>query len=122
MASSAREVDLQRALADVAVESWRFLLAFDRALLGVDADQRRRAASKAHYFQTRLTEALDSAALKLVVLDGSAFGPELPAQAINAADFGPNDKLEIAQTLEPVVMGPEGVVRAGSVMVRRIEG
>lgn len=118
---STREGTLQRALAEVAVESWRFLHAFERALLGVDADQRRRAVSKAHYFQTRLTQALDLASLKLVVLDGSAFGPQLPAHALNVGDFGPDDLLEIAQTLEPVVMGPDGVIRSGSVLVRRVE-
>src|SRR5438552_1865287 len=103
----------------MAIESWRFLRVMERVINSLDADQQRRALSQFHYFQRRVGDALQVADLKLVLLDGSQFGPGLAATAVNAGDFSPQDELVVDQTIEPVVMGPDGVVRTGTVTLRR---
>ena len=120
MSAPSREQVLATTLVDVAIESWRFLRVMERVVHSLDADQQRRASSRFHYFQKRVVDALEGADLKLVLLDGSQFGPGLAATAVNAGDFGPHDKLVVDQTLEPVVMGPDGVVRPGTVTLRRV--
>ena len=109
----------QAALVDLALESWRFLQATERMTHSLDADQRRRALSKLAYFQKRIIETLESSELKLIVLDGSPFGPGLAASALNAGEFLPGDEVIVDQTIEPIVMGADGVVRPGTVTLRR---
>jgi hypothetical protein len=121
VSSRVREDVLVGTLVDVAVESWRFLRAMERVVASLDADQQRRAGSRFHYFQQRLADALGAVDLRLVQLDGAPFGPGLAATAVNAADFGPQADLVVDQTLEPVVLGPEGVVRLGTVTLRRAD-
>lgn len=120
MSDSPREQALIATLADMATESWRFLRVVEKLMSSLDADQHRRVISRVHYFQKRMAQALESAELKLVLLDGSQFSAGLAVTAVNAADFGPDDDLIVDQTLEPVIMGPNGVVRTGTVTLRSI--
>lgn len=120
MTAPSREDVLATTLVDMAIESWRFLRVMDRVVHSLDADQQRRVLSRFHYFQKRIGDALEGVDLKLVLLDGSPFGPGLAATAVNAGDFGPHDELIVDQTLEPVVMGPQGVVRTGTVTLRKV--
>jgi hypothetical protein len=120
MSASPREHLLSASLIDIAVESWRFLRTMERVALLLDADQQKRVVSRFHYFQKRIIDTLESAGLKLVALDGSQFGPGLAATAVNAGDFEPGDHLEVDQTLEPVVMGTDGVIRTGTVTLRKV--
>ena len=119
MSGPSREQVVVTSLVDLAIESWRFLRVMERVVDSLDADQKRRTASRFHYFQKRVSDALDSADLKLVKLDGSQFGPGLAVTAVNAGDFEPHTELIVDQTIEPIVMGPEGVVRTGTVLLRR---
>lgn len=43
----------------------------------------------------------------------------MAVSALNVADFGPDDLLVVDQMVEPVVMGPEGLVRGGTVMLAK---
>lgn len=40
--------------------------------------------------------------------------------ALNISDFGPDDALVVEQMVEPVVMGPEGLVRGGTAMLAKV--
>ena len=120
MPPAPRENLLTTSLIEIAVESWRFLRVIERVALSLDADQQKRVVSRFHYFQKRVTDTLEGAGLKLVILDGSQFGPGLAATAVNAGDFEPGDLLEVDQTLEPVVMGADGVIRTGTVTLRKV--
>jgi len=37
-------------------------------------------------------------------------------------DFGPDDVLVVEQMLEPIIMGPEGLRKQGTVMLRKVQG
>ena len=52
-------------------------------------------------------------------LEGQSYDPGMAVSALNIADFGPDDVLIIDQTVEPIVMGPDGLVRGGTVMLAK---
>ena len=110
------------ALVDLAVESWRLVRLFNRVLRKLDAGEGSRYVSKVEWFLRRLEESLEKADLRLVDLTGREYEPGFPASALNAEDFEDGDRLVVDVMLEPIVMGPEGVVRRpGTVMLRKVE-
>ena len=113
--------DLRQALMDIAVESWRFARLFSITLNKLDAGEATRYANQLRYYSKRLEEALDDVGLKLVNLEGQPYDPGMAATALNVADFGPDDQLIVEQMVEPIVMGVEGVLKAGTVMLRKVD-
>ena len=45
----------------------------------------------------------------------------MAASAINIGDFGPDDVLLVEQMVEPIIMGPDGLRRQGTVMLRKVQ-
>ncbi len=43
------------------------------------------------------------------------------ASALNVGDFGPEDVLVVDQMVEPIIMGPNGLRKQGTVMLRKVE-
>jgi hypothetical protein len=68
----------------------------------------------------KLDESLDATGLKIVNVEGQPFDPGIAASAINIGDFGPDDSLVVDQMVEPIIMGPGGLKKSGTVMLRRI--
>lgn len=109
----------ERSLIDIAVESWRFSRLFARVVNKLDAGEAGRYANQLRYFQKKVEENLDAAGLKLVNVEGQPFDPGMAASAVNSGDFGPDDVLLIDQMLEPIIMGPDGLKKQGTVMLRK---
>ena len=53
-------------------------------------------------------------------LEGQPYDTGMAASPINIADFAPDDHLVVDQMVEPVIMGGNGIVRTGTVMLKRI--
>lgn len=111
---------LERALIDIAVESWRFSRLFARVVNKLDAGEAGRYANQLRYFQKKVEENLDAIGLKLVNVEGQPFDSGMAASAVNSGDFGPDDVLLIDQMLEPIIMGPDGLKKQGTVMLRKV--
>ena len=111
----------RKALIDISVEGWRFARVFGRLVDKLDAGETTRHANQARYFHKRIDDGLSAFGLRLVSLEGQPYDPGMAVSALNIADFGPDDHLVIEQMIEPVVMGPEGLVRGGTVMLARAE-
>lgn len=109
---------LERSLIDIAVESWRFSRLFARVVGKLDAGETDRYLNQLRYFQKKLEESLDATGLKVVNVEGQSFDPGMAASALNIGDFGPDDVLLVDQMVEPIIMGPEGLKRQGTVMLR----
>lgn len=107
-------------LLDVAVESWRFTRVFIRMMSKLDAGEKARFESQLRWYVKRLTESLEASGLRLENVEGQLFDPGMAATPLNAADFGPDEELVVEQMLEPIIMGPEGLLRAGTVMLRKV--
>jgi hypothetical protein len=110
---------LQRALIDIAVESWRFSRLFVSVVNKLDAGEAGRYVNQLRYFQKRAEESLAATGLKLVNVEGEPFDPGMAASALNISDFGPDDALLVDQMVEPIIMGPEGLKKQGTVMLRK---
>lgn len=119
--ASTRTDVLERSLIDLAIEAWRFSKLFLRVVEKLDAGDQPRHANQLRYFSNRLEEQLRAAGLTLVSLEGQPFDEGAAASAINAGDFGPNDRLLVDQMIEPIVMGPDGLRRAGTVVLRKAQ-
>ena len=112
---------IQQALIDMSIESWRFAKLFNRVLTKLDAGEAPRYANQLRYFLKRIDENLEASGMRLVSLEGQPYDPGVAASALNIADFGPEDNLVVDQMMEPIIMGSMGLVRAGTVMLRKIE-
>ncbi len=108
------------ALLELAIEGWRIARLFSRALTKLDTGEGTRYAGQVRYFTKRVEEVLESVSLRLVNLEGQPYDAGLPARALNIEDFAPEDNLYVDQVLEPVIIGPHGVVKTGTIMLRKV--
>jgi hypothetical protein len=107
------------ALLELALEGWRFQKLFGRAIQKMDAGEGLRFANQHRYFVRKIGECLQDAGMQFVSLEGEIYTAGHPVSAVNIADFGPDDDLVIDQMVEPIVMGEAGVLRAGTVTLRK---
>jgi len=115
-------IDLvERSLIEIAVESWKFSRVFARVVGKLGAGEAGRYISQLRYFQKRVEQNLDAAGLKLVNVEGQIFDPGMAASPLNIADFGPDDALLVDQMVEPIIMGPNGLKKQGTVMLRKVQ-
>lgn len=112
---------LTKALLELSVESWRFSRLFARLLSKLDAGEGDRYTSQYRYYLKRLEEALEGAGLTLVNVEGQPYDPGVAATALNIGDFGPDDALAVEQMIEPIILGSGGLVRRGTVMLRKVD-
>jgi hypothetical protein len=104
----------------MAVEGYRFGRLFVRVVSKLDAGEASRYVNQLRYFQKRLEDNLAQAGLNLVNLEGHAYDSGMAVTALNVGDFGPDDQLIIDHMVEPVIMGPDGLRRAGIVMLKKV--
>lgn len=117
---NAESEQLERSLIDIAVESWRFTRLFVRVINKLDAGEAGKYVSQIRYFQKKVEESLAACRLTLVNVEGRPFDPGMAASPLNIADFGPDDQLLVDQMIEPIIMGPEGLRKQGTVMLRKV--
>jgi hypothetical protein len=107
------------ALLELALESWRFQKLFVRAMSKLDAGESLRFANQHRYFVRRIEDCLVSQGLRLVSIEGQSYDTGTAVTALNIGDFGPNDILVVDQMIEPIVMNESGLVRTGTVTLRK---
>ena len=112
---------LTKSLLDVVVESWRFSRLFERLLTKLDAGEQGRYRGQFRWFQRKLEESLTDAGMRIVNVEGHRFDPGMAATPLNIEEFKPEDALIVDQMLEPIIMGPDGVIRTGTVTLRKVE-
>lgn len=112
--------DARQPLIDLSVECWRFAKQFSKILEKLDAGEAPRYVGKLRYFLKKLDENLEQAGIKLVNLEGQVYDPGMAASPLNIAEFESNDHLIVDQMLEPVIMGPDGLIKDGKVMLRKV--
>lgn len=108
-------------LIDLAISNWRFLRLFERVLHKLDAGESQRYAGQALFLKRSVENALESAGLKVVDVEGQVFEPGIPVTPLNISDFGSDDQLLVDKMIEPILMGPDGLRRQGTVILRKAE-
>jgi hypothetical protein len=112
---------MRDAVISMAVESWRFGRVFDRLLTKLDAGEQNRYKSQFRWFLKKVEEALDQANLRIVNVEGHPFDPGMAATPLNIEEFATEDTLMVDQMLEPIIMGEKGLIRTGTVTLRKVE-
>lgn len=113
------EERLIKSLLELSIEGWRFSRTFARVISKLDAGEGSRYENQYRYYLKRISENLEEAGLRLVNVEGLAYDTGFAVSALNIGDFDPDDNLYVDQMIEPIIMGAEGVVRPGTVMLRK---
>lgn len=106
---------LTQSLIDISIEAWRFGKLFERLLSKLDAGEQGRYRGQFRWFQKKLDESLDAAQLKLVNVEGQLYDAGMAATPLNIDEFESDDTLMVDQMIEPIIMGPEGIIKTGTV-------
>jgi len=112
---------MEQSLIGIVVEGWRFSRLFGRVVSKLDAGDAGRYVNQLRYFQKKLEENLNANGLKLVNVEGQPYEPGMAASALNLGDFAPDDALIVEHMLEPIIMGPDGLRKQGTVLLKKVE-
>jgi hypothetical protein len=110
---------VMQSMVSIAVETWRVARVFERVLAKTDAGEQARYRSQFRWFVKKVEESLGGSGLHWVSLEGQPFDPGMAATPLNIGEFGGGEALVVDQMIEPIIMGKEGLVRAGTVTLRR---
>lgn len=106
-------------LLELALESWRFQKLFSRALTKLDILEAARFTNQHRYFIGKIETCLGDAGFRFVNLEGQSFDTGTAATPLNIHEFGPDDVLVVAETIEPTVMNSSGLLRMGTVILKK---
>lgn len=112
---------LKESVISMAVESWRFGRVFERLLTKLDAGEQSRYKSQFRWYIKKVEEALEQADLRIVNVEGHPFDPGMAATPLNIEEFDAKDSLMVDQMLEPIIMGKDGLVKTGTVTLKKVE-
>jgi len=107
-------------LMDIAVNSWRFSCRAEHLRQKLSLQDQKRFDNQIRYFKKQIEDSLLEVGLKIVNLEGLEYENGMAVVALNKCDFEPDDSLIVEQMIEPVIMGSEGVVRSGTVTLRKV--
>jgi len=105
------------ALLDLAVAGWRATRVFGSAIEKLDAVDRQRYLGQLQYFADRVVACAAQGGFRLINLEGQSYDSGMAITPLNLGDFSAEQRLLVVTMLEPVVMGPSGVVRLGTAIL-----
>lgn len=112
-------VDALLCLASVASDTWRIARLTRRTAEKLDPDEGARVIRQLRFLERSIEGQLEQSSVRIVNLEGQPFDPGLAATALNADQFSATDELIVEQMIEPIVMGPKGLLREGVIMLGR---
>ena len=104
-------------LIDLAVDAWKLARLFERVVTRLDPGEQGRYLNQLRFLHRRIDGAVEIAGARLVSIEGQPFQPGQAATPLNLDEFAQDDALVVAQMLEPIVMGPHGVLRMGTMLL-----
>lgn len=117
MESEPPSVDVPGALTQVALEMWKLLRAFERALTDLPDDKASKRAAQYRYSRGRLETILDGAGIRLLTFEGQRFSAHLPVSPMNADEIDNPDEACVELTIEPTIVSRDLVLHTGKVML-----
>ena len=116
------ELELMKSnLIVIATELFRVQRVFSKAISKLDVDEQGKYNSQFAWFTKKVTKALDDSGIRMVGLDGQLYDPGMAVTPLNIEEFETDDVLYVAQTMEPIIMQNDAVVKTGTVLLGRIE-
>lgn len=114
--------DIQKnSLITIATESFRFQKTFEKVIQQIGFEESRKYQNQLNYYAKRVSKSLDIFGVRILDLEGKAYDPGMPVSPINIEDFEADDQLFIQQTVEPIVMMDDTVLKMGTVLLGRKE-
>ncbi len=104
--------------AAMAVDFWKLLRVTERALTALPEEKRKRIEAQLRFSASRLNGHLSDLHISLPTFQGQAFGPELPAVAVNADEFKDAESLVVEFAVEPAILIDGKVVQNARVMLK----
>lgn len=111
---------LTQSVINMAIESWRIGRVFEKMLVKLDITDQSRYKNQFHWFIKKIEDALEQSGLRIVNVEGHPFDPGMAAKPLNIEEFDASDILMVDQMLEPIIMGKEGLVKTGTVTLRKV--
>lgn len=105
----------------IASELFRFQRVFAKAISKLDIDEQSKYSSQFAWFSKKVIKALEEAGLKIVNVDGQLYDPGMAVTPLNIEDFETDDILYVEQTMEPIIMQENAVVKTGTVILGRVQ-
>ena len=103
----------------MALEAWRFSRAYEKAISRLSSEERVLFEGSLDAFGKKIEEALSALDMRIVSVEGTVFDPGIAATPVNIDDFDPDGELVVDRMIEPIIMGRCGIVRMGSVTLRK---
>ena len=113
--------ELLDSVVSIGSETFRFRGVFERVLMRLGPDDQMKYASQYAWFEKRVLKALAAAGIRIVDFQGKIYDPGLPVTPLNLEDFSTEEELFVLQTIEPVMMKDEKLLKTGTVILGRIE-
>jgi len=110
---------LKECLVAMAVESWRIGRVAGQLLEKLSPVEKSRHAGQLRWFHRSVEDALALAGMRLVITEGEHYDAGMAATPLNIEEFVADDELIVEQMLEPIIMGPQGIVKTGTVVLRK---
>lgn len=112
---------LQDSLVAIASESFRFQQVYTKVLSKLDINEQAKYSSQFTWFTKKVTKALDEAGLRIVDVNGQLYDPGMAVTPLNIEDFETEDILFVVQTMEPIIMQDNAVIKTGTVILGRVD-
>lgn len=116
-----KEIDLQQAIIEMAVEAWRFRRVFMKAMSKLDAGESNRYIGQFSWFLKKVDNALKTAGMRIVDVEGQPYDIGMALTPLNIDEFEPDDRLYVEQLIEPIIMDNEKVLKTGTAILGRTE-
>ena len=108
------------AIADIAMEEWKFRNAFRRMLALVPHSEQAKYSSRYSWFSKKVEQALQQTGLEVISVEGQPFDVGMAATPLNLEDFEENESLYVEQMIEPILMKDGKVFHSGTVILGRL--
>lgn len=105
-------------LAALAVHYWKLCATLDRELAFMAAERVQAAEAQLRFARRKLESVLDAEGLRIATWDGAEWTADIPASPVNAEDIGVDSTPVVDATLEPTIIGPDGIVHPGRILLR----
>ena len=118
------ETELQKLkenLIAIALEQYRFQWVFAKAISKLELEEQAKYTSQFAWFSKKVSKSLEDSGLRVVSLDGQLYDPGMAVTPLNLEDFEADDILYVAQTMEPIIMQDNAVIKTGTVILGRAE-
>ena len=113
--------NLTDSIISIASETFRFQRVFAKSVSKLDIEEQNKYSSQFAWFSKKVIKALDEAGLKIVNVDGQLYDPGMAVTPLNIEDFETDDILYVEQTMEPIIMQENAVVKTGTVILGRVQ-